>query len=74
MDACRLDAQLALSLDALLSLASGAGAAGRPELALAAAAAFDALSAYAGGDDDGEAPSDRFPDHDFPGAHPHVQH
>ena len=42
----QLDAHLAQSLDALLSLASLAAAAGRPELALAAAAALDPLAPY----------------------------
>ncbi len=46
-DACaRLDRHLAAAIDALLSLASLAGACGRPELALAASAAMDPLVAF----------------------------
>ena len=67
-----LDMQLDATLDALLSLASIATASGRPELALAAAAAFDPLLAFIDADA-GCTPADE-PFADLAGDRPHAQH
>ena len=71
MDAgLRLDAHLAQSLDALLSLASLAAATGRPELALAANAALDPLIPFLDAPAEGvvERPAD------VAGERPHAEH
>ncbi len=67
----RIDAQLALAMDELLTLASLCAIHGRPELALAASAALDRLLGF------GAAPTDLpggDPLPDLPGGERHAQH
>lgn len=67
----RLDALLAESLDTLLSLASQALAAGRPELALAAHAAVEPLAPWLDGP---ILANPHEPAFDLPEDRPHAEH